>query len=413
VDLELTDDQELFRETTANFLENTCPISRVREWADKEPAGFPEAWWQQGAALGWTSLLVAEEDGGGSVSGHGLLDLILVAEEMGRRVSPGALLPTNVVAAALSEFGSESQRARYLPRILSGEAIATWCLRESAPGASGLPDGLTLEATPEGGGFVLSGKKGATQAAVEAEFFVVAALVDGRPTQFIVDADTPGVTVVRAEALDLTHRFGFVEFDRVALAPSAVLGDVGGAADHIERLFELAVTLQCASMVGAIDHMLALTVEYSFDRYSFGRPLASYQALKHRFADLKLWTEASLATAGAAAHAVDGRSPKAAELVSVAKSYIGDHAPAILQDCVQLYGGIGVTWDHDLHLYIRRVVEDRTLFGTPDEHRERIARTMGVDSAAPDTTGRDSAGHDSAGRDSAGHDSAGRVGSDG
>ena len=377
MDVELSEDQELFRETTANFLDHTCPVSTVREWSEKEPAGFPDAWWQQGAALGWTSLLVSEADGGGSVSGHGLLDLALVAEEMGRRVSPGPLLPTNLAAAALSEYGSEEQKARHLPGILSGEAIATWCLAEV--GSSGLPESITLEATPGDGGFVLSGKKGAAQAAGESDLFVVAALVGGRPTQFLVEADAPGVTVVPAEALDLTHRFAFVEFDHVALASDTVLGTVGGAAGQIERLFELAVTLQCASMVGAIDRILAVTIEYSFDRFSFGRSLASYQALKHRFADLKLWTESSLATAGAAAHAVDGRSEKAYELVSVAKSYIGDHAPAILSDCVQLHGGIGVTWDHDIHLYTRRVVEDRSLFGTPEEHRERIALVMGLE----------------------------------
>ena len=377
MDVQLTDDQELLRETTANFLDRTCPVSTVREWAEKEPSGFPDAWWQQGAALGWTSLLVSEADGGGSVSGHGVLDLTLVAEEMGRRVSPGPLLPTNVVAAALSEYGTDEQKTRHLPGILSGEAIATWCLGEV--GASGLPDAITFEAVLQGGEFVLTGRKGAAQAAAESDLFLVAALVDGQPTQFLVEADTPGVTVVPAEALDLTHRFGFVEFDRVALAPTAVLGPVGGAAAQIERLFELAVTLQCASMVGAIDRMLAVTIEYSFDRFSFGRPLASYQALKHRFADLKLWTEASLATSDAAAHAVDSRSDKAYELVSVAKSYIGDHAPAILSDCVQLHGGIGVTWDHDIHLYTRRVVEDRSLFGTPEEHRERIARLMGME----------------------------------
>jgi alkylation response protein AidB-like acyl-CoA dehydrogenase len=377
VDVELTDDQELLRETTASFLDRTCPVSTVREWAEKEPAGFPDAWWRQGAALGWTSLLVSEADGGGSVSGHGLLDLALVAEEMGRRVSPGPLLPSNVVAAALSEYGSEEQKARHLPKILSGEAIATWCLAEV--GSSGLPESITLEATPGDRGFVLSGRKGAAQAAGESDLFVVAALVEGKPTQFLVDADTPGVTVVPAEAIDLTHRFAFVELDHVALASDAVLGAVGGAAGQIERLFQLAVTLQCATMVGAIDRMLAVTIEYSFDRFSFGRPLASYQTLKHRFADLKLWTEASLATSGAAAHAVDSRSDKAYELVSVAKSYIGDHAPAILSDCVQLHGGIGVTWDHDIHLYTRRVVEGRSLFGTPEEHRERIARTMGME----------------------------------
>jgi alkylation response protein AidB-like acyl-CoA dehydrogenase len=377
VDLELTEDQELFRETTAKFLERTSPLSTVREWADKEPTGFPISYWRQGAELGWTSLLVADDHGGGSVSGHGLLDLVLVAEEMGRWVSPGPLLPTNVVAAALSEFGTEAQRATYLPRLLTGEAIATWCLSE--PRASGLPSGITMEATRQGGGFVLSGRKGPAEAAAEAEFFVVAALVDGAPTQFLVSAEAPGVSVARAEGIDLVRRYASVGFENVVLSPEAVLGEVGGAQAQIERLFELAVVIQCSSMAGTIDRVLEFTLEYLFDRFSFGRPLASYQALKHRMADMKVWDEASLATAAAAARAVDGRSNRSFELVSVAKSYIGDRAPLILQDCVQLHGGIGVTWDHDLHLYIRRALQERTLFGTPHEHRERIATALAME----------------------------------
>ncbi len=297
MDLELTDDQELFSETTAKFIENTCPLSTVREWAEKEPAGYPGDWWRQGAELGWTSLLVSEEDGGGSVSGHGLLDLTLVAEVMGHWVSPGPLLPTNVVAAALSEFGTPAQKERYLPGLLSGESTATWCLAETRQ--SGLPGGVSLTATRQGGSFVLSGKKGPAEAAGEAGFFVVAALVDGEVTQFVVDADTPGVSVVAAESIDLVRRFATVSFDDVVLTADAVLGEVGGAAAQIERLFELAVALQCASMAGVTDHVLAFTLAYSFDRYSFGRPLASYQALKHRFADMKMWTEACLGTAAA------------------------------------------------------------------------------------------------------------------
>jgi alkylation response protein AidB-like acyl-CoA dehydrogenase len=125
------------------------------------------------------------------------------------------------------------------------------------------------------------------------------------------------------------------------------------------------------------------TVEYAADRYSFGRPLASYQALKHRFADMKVWLEAAHATAGAAARAVDSDSTHAAELVSVAKAYIGDRGPVILQDCVQIHGGIGVTWDHDLHLYLRRVVVDRTQWGTPRDHRERVAVAMGMEGGDP------------------------------
>jgi alkylation response protein AidB-like acyl-CoA dehydrogenase len=131
-------------------------------------------------------------------------------------------------------------------------------------------------------------------------------------------------------------------------------------------------------MVGAMDRVFEFTVEYAADRYSFGRPLASYQALKHRFADMKVWLEAAHATAGAAARAVDSDSTHATELVSVAKAYIGDRGPVILQDCVQIHGGIGVTWDHDLHLYLRRVTQDRVLFGAPADHRERIATLIGL-----------------------------------
>ncbi len=380
MDLQLSDDQVLFDETTARFLEASCPVATVREWADKEPAGFPLDWWRRGAELGWTSLLVPEEDGGGSVSGHGLLDLVLVAEEMGRRVSPGPLAPTNLVASALARSGSPEQRRDLLPGIVAGETIATWCLAE--PGVAW--PGAELVATPTAEGFVLDGVKGPVEAGAEADLLLVAATVAGQPTHFLVDPGQAGVSVSPLESLDLVRRFALVTFSGALVPASAVVGEVGGAADEIEHLVQLAVVLQCAEMAGATDRMLEMTLEYAFDRFSFGRPLASYQALKHRFADLKLWTEACLATAQAAAAAVDRSSDRASELVSVAKSYIGDHAPSVLQDCVQLHGGIGVTWDHDLHLYLRRVVQDTVLHGTPSDHRDRIAARLGLDEDAAD-----------------------------
>lgn len=377
MDLHLSDDQELFRETTRRFLESTCPVQTVREWADKEPAGFPAAWWRQGAELGWTSLLVAEDDGGGSVSGHGLLDLVLVAEEMGRLVSPGPLLPTNLVAAAVAASGTAEQRSQILPPLLSGESVATWCLEEvGSPWGAG---GVALQAEPvSGGGFVLTGEKGPSEAAGEADWLLVTARTPEGLGQFLVPADAPGVTVSPVQSLDLVRRFATVRFESVAVGPERVLGEAGHADADVERLLQLAVVIQCAEMAGAVDAMFQRTLEYAFDRYSFGRPLASYQALKHRFADMKLWLEASHATTSGAARAVDAGDAKAAELVSVAKAYVGDRAPLILQDCVQLHGGIGVTWDHDLHLYLRRVVQDRVLFGTPADHRERVALLSGL-----------------------------------
>jgi alkylation response protein AidB-like acyl-CoA dehydrogenase len=376
VDLRLTDDQQLFRETTRKFLETTSPLATVRQLADSEPAGFDPKWWKRGAELGWVSMLVAEDDGGGSVSGHGLLDLVLVAEEMGRLVSPGPLLPTNVVAAAIAGSGTPTQRQRWLPDLVSGDSVAAWCL--GAPVAGVGAGGGKVEATPRGGGFVLDGATGPVEAGGQADRLLVTVPTGEGVTQLVVAADAPGVSVLPAHGLDLVRRFAQVRFDQVAVPEDAVLGAPGDAGLDVERQLQIAVVLQVAEMVGALDRAFEFTVAYAFDRYSFGRPLASYQALKHRFADMKTWLEASHATAAAAARAVDAGSPSAPELASVAKAYVGERGPFILQECVQLHGGIGVTWDHDLHLYLRRVVTDSTQFGTPADHRERVAAAMGM-----------------------------------
>lgn len=376
MDLRLTDDQQLFRETTRKFLETTSPLETVRLLADTEPAGFDRKWWKRGAELGWVSMLVPEDDGGGSISGHGLLDLVLVAEEMGRLVSPGPLLPTNVVAAAIARSGTPDQRRQLLPALVNGDSVGAWCLGTPVAGIGAA--GGKVEAVPQGDGYRLEGFTGPVDAAGQADHLLVTTGNGDSITQLLVATDALGVTVVPAHGLDLVRRFAQVRFDQVAVGPDAVLGVAGGGAADVERQLQIAVVLQVAEMVGALDRAFEFTVQYAFDRYSFGRPLASYQALKHRFADMKTWLEASQATATAAARAVDAESASATELVSVAKSYVGERGPVILQDCVQLHGGIGVTWDHDLHLYLRRVVSDSTQLGTPADHRERVAVAMGM-----------------------------------
>jgi alkylation response protein AidB-like acyl-CoA dehydrogenase len=373
MELTLTDDQELFVQTTRRFLETEMPLTRVRELAE-DPGGFTAEYWQRGAELGWTAALVPEALGGGSVSGRGLLDLVLVAEEMGRLVSPGPLAPTNVVAEALGRLGTAEQRTRHLPGLIEGTTVAAWCLGADT---AGFDPGGEVAARRSGDGFVLDGVTGPVEAAGQADILLVTARTDEGVAQFVVPTDAAGVGIEGAHSLDLVRRFAQARFDRVEVGPDAVLGE-GDAAAEVEHQLQTAVVLQCAEMAGAIDRAFEFTLEYASDRYSFGRPLSSYQALKHRFADMKLWVESSHATATAAARAVDAGSANAPELVSVAKAYIGDRGPAILQDCVQLHGGIGVTWDHDLHLYLRRVVVDRSQMGAPREHRERIAVIMGM-----------------------------------
>jgi alkylation response protein AidB-like acyl-CoA dehydrogenase len=287
-------------------------------------------------------------------------------------------VPVNAVAETVSRSGTKEQRRDLLPGLLDGTTTASWCL--GAP-VAGIDTGGVVEATPTREGWVLDGSSGPTEAGAEADVHLVTVRSAEGPTQVLVPSGQAGVTSTGMHSLDLVRRFAQVSFDRVEVPGDMVVGDAGGAGADVERQLQTAVVLQCAEMAGAIDRVFEFTVEYASDRYSFGRPLVSYQALKHRFADMKLWLEASLATAGAAARSVDSGSESAAELVSVAKCYIGERGPAILQDCVQIHGGIGVTWDHDLHLYLRRVMVDATQLGTPRDHRERVAVAIGMGEA--------------------------------
>jgi alkylation response protein AidB-like acyl-CoA dehydrogenase len=171
----------------------------------------------------------------------------------------------------------------------------------------------------------------------------------------------------------LVRRHAEIGFDGVRVPSSAVVGVLGGAAQSLEAQLQTALVLQCAEMVGATDRVYDFTVQYAFDRSSFGRALASYQALKHRFADMKLWLESAHAITVDATRAVQSGAPDAGEVARIAKAYVGERCPELIQDCIQMHGGIGVTWEHDLHLYLRRVVVDRQTYGDPMQHRDHLA----------------------------------------
>jgi alkylation response protein AidB-like acyl-CoA dehydrogenase len=359
VELELTEDQASLHDTTRRFLDAHAPMPAVRS-LQADVAGFAPSYWRQGAELGWTSLLVPEALGGGSLSEHGLLDLVLVAEEMGRHVAPGPLAPVNLVASAIARSGTAEQRHAVLPSLLDGSAIAAWCGH------------VPVEATVDGEGWVVSGSIAAVEAGAQAEHLLVAATTGSEVVQLLVPAATAGVTITPLGGLDLVRRHAAVTFAGVRLPRDAVVG----GCDEVERNLQLACVLQCAETCGVIDVVFAMTVEYLGNRYSFGRPLSSYQALKHRLADDKVVLEACHGAATAAARAVATSSTQAAELVSVAKSWIGPHATELIQDCVQLHGGIGVTWEHDLHLYLRRATVNRVLHGTPEWHADRLAAAL-------------------------------------
>ena len=371
MELTLSDDQAFFRDTTRRFLATECDIARVRALAATDD-GFDAAYWRQGGELGWTSLLVPESLGGGSVSGHGVVDLTIVADAFGRHVAPGPLGPTNVVAAALAGADGGEHRP-LLDGLVAGEAIATWCGAEHALGRG------PLTAIRTDDGYVLSGHSTPVEAAAQADSLLVTARLDDGGdgdddlVQCVVPATASGITITPLDGLDVVRRFARVDLRDVVVPASAVLTSGAPVAADVERQLQHALVIQSAVLVGAAERVFDFTVEWAFDRYSFGRPLASYQELKHRFADMKMWLEASHALAAALAREVQAAAPVVKETASVTKAYLGTYLVELLHDCIQMHGGIGLTTDHDLHLYLRRVVTERSSFGTPADHRRRAA----------------------------------------
>ena len=359
----------LFASTTQAFLQKEAPLRRVRE-LHAAGESFDTAWWRRAAELGWTALLVPEDLGGGSVSGSGVEDLAMVAEQLGKTVAPGPLYPVSVVLAALADCADQRSHAVTIESLVSGETVASWAVSE--PGRGWEPLDPSVTATQIDTGFRIDGTKDRVEAGAQSAVLLVVARCGDEVRQFLVPTDATGVRIEPQQSVDLVKQYARVHFDGVLVAPSAVVGSAAETAALIDRQSQLAQVLQCAEVVGILQTVFDFTAAWALDRHTFGRPLASYQVLKHGFADMKLWLEACRATTTAAVADVAARSPAAGLSASIAKSYVGEMSCRIVQACVQMHGGIGVTWEHDLHLYLRRVTLYRSMFGTPEEHNIRV-----------------------------------------
>jgi alkylation response protein AidB-like acyl-CoA dehydrogenase len=364
-----TPELALFVSTSQSFLDKEAPVSRVREL---HAAGAPidPAWWRRATGLGWAGLLVPEAYGGGSASGDGVADLAVIAAQLGKAVVPGPLHPVSTVLAGLVDAANRDAHGSTIGSLVSGELTASWAVDEPAKPWSPMDPGVTATVTDSG--YRLDGVKDRVEAGGDSDLLLVVARCDGAVRQILVPAAAPGVQIHPEPTIDFVKRYARVHLDGVWVPHSAAVGAAEQTTQLIERQSQIAQILQCAETVGVLQTVLDFTVQWALDRHTFGRPLASYQALKHRFADIKMWLEACRATTAAAVSAVASRSRDAGLLVSVAKTYVGERACPIVQDCIQLHGGIGVTWEHDLHLYLRRVALYRGLFGTPEEHNLRI-----------------------------------------
>lgn len=366
----LSHDQSTLRDTTAKFLDDLMPVGTVRALRD-DPVGYPMPYWRQGAELGWASLLVGEDHGGGTVSGAPLQDLGLIAYEFGVHAAPGPLVPVNVIAIALEASGSPDHH-EILAQLMAGTTTAAWCFEEPAPSLG--PGPLTIR--QDGDSLVISGVKRPVDNAVASSHLLVTGRTDDGWSQVVVAADTPGVSIQPMKNVDLTRRYSVVRFDDVRVPLEAAVSELGGAGEQVERQRHIAMAMHAAESVGSMQRAFEMTRAWAADRYSFGRSLDSYQEIKHRFADLLSWLEGAHAITDAAIDALDQGSPAAPELVRAAKAFVGRYGAELAQDCVQLHGGIGMTFEHDLHLFLRRITINRAVYGTPEDLQLQIGTAM-------------------------------------
>jgi alkylation response protein AidB-like acyl-CoA dehydrogenase len=368
MDVGLTNDQVLLRNTARRFIDDVCPLGVVRQRAGSRTPTDPD-YARHAAELGWFSLLVDEGAGGGSVSGDGGVDAAVVAMERGRALQPGPFVAVNAIGRVLARAERDSLPFAVVTDLLAGDATASWAVADE----HGRFDGpLGVDARRHGDVYVLNGRKTLVVDGDLVEWLLVTAGDGGGVIQVLLRSDAPGLTFESVEFLDITRRVATVRFDAVTAPTSSVVGEPGRAGGDVREQLQIAAMLTVAVSVGAMDALFTLALDYAKSRIAFGRPIGSFQAIKHSLADTSVRLESSKAVAAAAARAVSRRGPRVGEIVSMAKAYVGDASAELAQSCFQVFGGIGFTWEHDNHLYLRRLTADTSMYGDPAWHRELI-----------------------------------------
>jgi len=365
----LTEEQEVLKTVARRFIEEQTPMTAVREIMES-PTGFDEKLWGAMADLGWQGLIVDEAHGG---AGLGWVDLVVLLEETGRGLLPSPLISTAVAAAAISEFGTDAQKKRYLPSLADGSAIGTLALLEgnTSPGA----ESIGLEGKADGAGYRLSGTKRFVHDAGVATLFVVPFRAGGDIKLGLVEANAEGVTARGFATMDQTKRMGDVAFDNTRVAEDAILAGDGSAA--LARILDLAAVAVTAEMVGAMERDLEITNEYAKDRIQFGRPIGQYQAVKHPLAEMYVDIETSRSLLYFAAWCTQEEPASLPLAAARAKAYASEAFTRIGIDGIQLHGAIGFTAEYDIQLYLKRSKWALPAFGDADYHYARVASLGG------------------------------------
>jgi alkylation response protein AidB-like acyl-CoA dehydrogenase len=358
---DLTDEQQAIKATAREFLAARYKSERIRELAESEH-GFEQSDWEEMAELGWPGLALPEEWGG---QGLGVVDLSVLFEEMGYALAPSPLLSNTVAGLALSLCGSDDQRERFLRPLAAGEKRGAPALWDA--GSPATPGSFTMEGLADGDGVVLDGEKVLVPDAGAADFFVVAT-ADGR--RHLVESGAEGVTVTAEPSIDLTRRLHSVRFDGVEVAARDTMP--AEEAEYLSVFFRLCVAL-AAESTGIAQRTMEMAVSYAKDRQQFGRPIGAYQAVSHRCAQMLLETENSRSAVYGAAWAADAEPESLPLAASMAKAYASDAGWRVPDASIQVHGGIGFTWEHDLHFFLKRGKANAAMFGDARWHRARVA----------------------------------------
>ncbi|MCA9773543.1 MAG: acyl-CoA/acyl-ACP dehydrogenase [Myxococcales bacterium] len=371
-----SDEQEAFRTTLRRFLDERSNSEAVREAIESDRGHDPEVWRRMAEDLGLQALAIPEAHGG---AGFGFLELVIAFEELGRALAPAPYFSTIALAAgAIVNAGTEAQKAALLPSIADGTTIAALALTE--PGGGWDADGIGLGYTRTSAGYVLTGAKALVLDGDRANFFVVAARCPGTKgtegiTLFTVPADAPGVEIAPRKALDLTRGLADVTFKAV---PATLLGTVDAGWAPLEKTLRQASVCLAAESVGGAQRCLDMAVEYARIRVQFGRPIGSFQAVKHRAVDMLLEVEGARAAAYYAAWAAHEDNPEFTIVAPLAKACCTDAFLAAAAGNIQIHGGIGYTWEHDAHLLYRRAKANDQLLGDASTHRAKLADALGI-----------------------------------
>ncbi len=366
-----SEEHDLIRSTARQFLAERLGMETVRDLMMSEE-GFDPVIWKEMADMGWPGLAISEDHGG---AGFGRVEMSVLLEEMGRAVTPGPFFASAVLATtAIQEVATPEQCADLLPALASGQRIGTLAIFEKTHDWK--PDDPSTAATRTDDGWRIDGSKRAVLAGATADTILVTAATNDGVGLFVVDGDAPGVEIEPEPVLDLTRRQAALKLDSVTVDDGAMLGE-GDVAPGLERALSVARLALAAEQVGGAQACMDMSVDYAKTRYQFGRPIGSFQAIKHRCANMLMKVEHARSAAYYAARVTDDpeelalSAPLAAAVASEAYVWVAG-------ETIQVHGGIGFTWEHDAHVYLKRAKASSLLFGSPGYQRDLLGRAIGI-----------------------------------